>query len=320
MHSTPRDESLEELSARIEADIDFMQTHDIDDRYAFTSAIFTKATFPHSAKGAENGKLTLTNGHMTVTMTNMAGGALPYGHYARLIMFWLTREACQRYNDPNIPDLAMKRTIPLGRSAHRIMQEIGIIKPGQRASSLQYKALNAQLESIANTAIHTRIDLTTTHGSGARVQNSLVADETYFWWERGDDSGDLHNNSYIVLSEDFFTELATHAVPLDAIHIAKIYRSPLALDLYSWAAHRIHTHNGRTRVTWQQLKGQIGTSYPDTDRGIRDFRSKVRQAIERIARAWPESGIGEWQNGVMLTGKTTPIDPKLLPPPSEPRF
>ena len=73
-------------------------------------------------------------------------------------------------------------------------------------------------------------------------------------------------------------------------------------------------------MTWQQLKGQIGTAYPDTDRGLRDFRSKVRSAIDRIADAWPESGIKEWENGVMLTGKTTPVDPKITPPPTEPHF
>lgn len=320
MADTPENNPADNLGERMEADVEFMETHGIADRYVFTSAIFTKATFPHSARGAGSGRITLKNGDITVTMTNTAGGALPYGHYARLVMFWLTREACQRYNDANIPDLAAKRTIPLGKSAQRIMREMGILKPGQRADSRRYKALNTQLESIANTVIYTRHDLTRTQGSGFRTTNSHVADETYFWWERGDKSEDLDNGSYIVLSEAFFTELATHAVPLDAIHIAKIYRSPLALDLYSWAAHRIYTHNGHTRVTWQQLKGQIGTNYPDTDQGLRDFKKKVRTAIQAIADAWPESGIKEWENGVMLTGKTTPVDPKITPPPTEPRF
>lgn len=318
MADTPETDPLND--ARIDAEIAFIEQAGISDPYVFTSAIFTKVTFPHSAKGAESGRLTLTNGNMTVTMTNTAGGSLPYGHYARLIMFWLTREACQRYNDPHIPDMETKRTIPLGKSAQRIMREMGILKPGQRASSLQYKALNSQLEDIANTAIHTRYDITAAHGSGSRSTNSHVADETYFWWERGNLDGDLDNGSYIVLSEEFFTEIATRALPLDARHVAKIYRSPLALDLYSWAAHRIHTHNGHTRVTWKQLKGQIGTAYPETDRGLRDFRSKVRSAIDRIADAWPESGIKEWENGVMLTGKITPVDPKVIPPPTEPRF
>ena len=277
MADTPENDPADNLGDRMQADVEFMETHGIADRYAFTSAIFTRATFPHSARGAGSGRITLKNGDITVTMTNTAGGALPYGHYARLVMFWLTREACQRYNDANIPDLAAKR-------------------------------------------IYTRHDLTRTQGRGFRTTNSHVADETYFWWERGDKGEDLDNGSYIVLSEAFFTELATRAVPLDAIHIAKIYRSPLALDLYSWAAHRIYTHNGHTRVTWQQLKGQIGTAYPDTDRGLRDFRSKVRSAIDRIADAWPESGIKEWENGVMLTGKTTPVDPKITPPPTEPHF
>lgn len=305
---------------RIQAEVDFIEKVGITEPYVFTSAIFTKATFPHSARGAAEGKLTLNNGYLTVTMTNVAGGSLPYGHYARLIMFWLTREACQRHNDPNIPDMEAKRTIPLGNSAQQIMREMGILKPGQRADSKQYKALSVQMERISETAISTAVYLPEQSGMGIRRENTLVADKCFFWWEHNDDSGNMHNSSYIVLSEEFFTELATHAVPLNSLHVAKIYRSPLALDLYSWAAHRIHTHHGDTRVTWQQIKDQIGTSYPDTYQGLQDFKKKTRTAIKRIADAWPESGLREWENGVRLTGKTTPVDPKVIPPPTKPNF
>lgn len=307
-------------AARLDADIKFIEEAGITNPYVFTSTIFTKATFPHSARGAASGRLTLTNGNMTVTMVNVSGRELPYGHYARLIMFWLTREACQRHNDPNIPDGETKRTIPLGKSAQRIMREMGIIRPGQRASRDHYTALARQLENLASTAITTEYRTSTDAGGAVQAESALVSTSRYFWWDSPDMTGDYGNGSYIVLSREFFAELVNHTVPLDARHVAKIYRSPLALDLYSWAAHRIHTHNGDTRVTWEQLKAQIGTSYPDTDQGLRNFKKKVRKAIEDIADAWPESGIREWGNGVRLVGKTTPVDPKVVPPPPEPRF
>lgn len=304
----------------LQSEVEFIEEAGITEPYVFTSAIFTKATFPHSARGAASGSLTLLNGNMFVTMTNVAGDALPYGHYARLIMFWLTREACQRHNDPNL-DNDMARTIPLGNSAQRIMREMGIIKPGKRASRDHYTALSKQLTNFANTTITSSwYSPSTEPGVGIHRKSALVSTESEFWWNNHEMTGDFGGGSYIVLSKEFFAELVDHAVPLDARHVAKLYRSPLALDLYSWAAHRIHTHNGDTRVTWEQLKAQIGTSYPDTDQGLRDFKKKIRKAIEGIADAWPESGIREWENGVRLVGKVTPVDPKVIPPPAEPLF
>lgn len=305
---------------RVLADVEAIEKAGIEEAFAFTARIFTKVTFPHSYRSAESGKLTLHNGNMTVTMTNTDGGGLPYGHYARLIMFWLTREASQRHNDENIADIDTARVIPLGDSAHRVLREMGVLKPGQRACRNHYAALTEQMERLADTTISTRYDMSSDSGCGHRKEKTHVADESYFWWQTDNPSGNLGSGSYITLSREFFLELATHAVPLNSLHVAKIYRSPLALDLYSWAAHRIHTHNGDTRVTWQQIKGQIGTNYPETHQGLRDFKKKTRIAIARIADAWPESGISEWNGGVRLTGHVTPVHPKITPPPAEPRF
>lgn len=54
--------------------------------------------------------------------------------------------------------------------------------------------------------------------------------------------------------------------------------------------------------------------YPDTDQGMRNFKKKVRKALDTIAQAWPEAenGVTEWRSannsGLRLTGKATPVD------------
>lgn len=85
-------------------------------------------------------------------------------------------------------------------------------------------------------------------------------------------------------------------------HLAKIYHSSSALDLYGWVSYQIGTHSTPTRVAWQQLKDQIGTSYPDTPRGEAEFQTVIRRFIESISRAWSESGLSEWRDGVIVIG------------------
>ncbi|WP_181896995.1 replication protein RepA [Corynebacterium senegalense] len=303
--------------AAILKEVEFIEAAGVTEPYAFTSSLFTKATFPHSVRGAREGTLVLHNGNMTVMMVSATGDELPYGHVVRLILFWLTREACKRNAEMDIDEA---RIIPLGGSIQRILREMGIIKPGQRAGKSQYAAFSKQLTRLAHTTITVRHNSRTNTGHGRDTTATLIAEESFFWWEDADVSGNLAKGSYIVLTRKFFESLVNHAVPLSSVHIAKFYNSCLALDLYGWAAHRIYTHSGTTRVTWEQLKGQIGTGYPDSLQGMRDFRRKARGAIARIAEAWPESGISEWPGGVILTGKITPVDPKIVPPHRGPQF
>lgn len=304
--------SNEQPLSQDDIDIEVIKQLGIIEPFAFTSSLFTKATFPHSAHGANNKEFILRNGNLTVAMSNPLDG-LPYGHYARLILFWLTREACQRNKDLNL-DVA--RIIPLGGSAHRILREIGILKPAQKACRDQYTALTRQLERL----MHTTINIRYTHDHGHTTRSTIVAEKSYFWWEADNKTCELTNDSHVVLTREFFTELVEHAVPLSPIHISQLHRSPLALDLYSWAAHRKHTHKGYTRVTWEQIKGQLGTNYPDTEQGMRNFKKKARLAINKINQTWKTSGITEWSGGLILEGKETPITPRFPTPHQKPKF
>lgn len=292
----------------------FIEAMGITDAVSFTCSLFTKATLPHSSRGAESGRTVLHNGDLTVTITSTSeDGKLPYGHYARLVLMWLTREICVRHADPNLPpDVA--RVIPLKGAAHRVLRETGIIKPNQRASKPQYEALATQIERIAATTISITYASNSKAGAGKSRERLQIADTDFLWKKRNDESGEFGEASNLVLSQSFYDWVPLHSVPLSTVHIFKLYRSPLALDLYCWAVQRLHTHRGDTRVTWEQLRGQLGASYPSTAQGNRDFKKKARAAIQKIKTAWPEAGISEWPGGVRLIGKNTPIDAKHLPP------
>ena len=144
------------------------------------------------------------------------------------------------------------------------------------------------------------------------------------WWDRGrpDPAEIALSSSYVELSQEFFLDVTHHAVPIHNLHLKAISTSPLALDLYTWATYRLATHSGFTRISWAQVKGQIGSSYPDTSQGMRNFRRKVREALEKIRGVWPEMGVVEWAGGLELRG-TSPAVPKKdnwFPDTDLPRF
>ena len=239
---------------------------------------------------------------------------LPYGHYPRLILCWLTKQALRRQYLPT----SEARIIPLGDNLNQFLRDVGILKgitPDggiKRADGRQLKYLQEQMRRLFTTVIG--IDVTGKNGvkTTERLTNFPISCDTYFeWWDITNPANDdLYDYSYINLSEDFYREIVEGAVPLDMLHLAQISRKPLAIDLYCWATYRISYHKGNTRVTWQQLKAQLGTGYPNTPQGMRDFKKKVIKAIEDVKAAWPEAGITTWENGVRLTGTNPAITKK----------
>jgi len=49
-------------------------------------------------------------------------------------------------------------------------------------------------------------------------------------------------------------------------------KSPLALDVYCWLTYRLCYLKTKTEVPWPALRGQFGARYPDTQRGLINFK------------------------------------------------
>lgn len=290
-----------------------IEEHEITDPYLFASSTIINATFPHSSRAGK--EQVLVNGGLTVTMYSRKG--LPYGHYPRLIMLWLGREIVRRNADPQLTTEEARR-IPLGASLHEFLQEVGIIRgkynsekgDKKRASGNSYQALRNQLERLFATTISTDWKVTEHGSTRVNWDNVQISDKGFLWWDESFSEQAILEGAYVLVSEKFFRDTVKHAVPFDALHVAGFSRRSMALDAYGWANLRLATHSGSTRVTWEQLKGQIGTSYPDTAQGVRNFRKKFRIALEEIKRVWPEAAIYEWANGILLHGDKPAVPKK----------
>jgi hypothetical protein len=70
-----------------------------------------------------------------------------------------------------------------------------------------------------------------------------------------------------------------HAVPLDYRALSALKHSALALDVYTWLAHRLCRIDkfAGVMLSWQNLRDQFGQEYADSKDFKREFRDVLRQ-------------------------------------------
>ena len=109
----------------------------------------------------------------------------------------------------------------------------------------------------------------------------------------------------MTLSQPFFDSLKDHAVPLRPDALAAIKHSSLALDIYTWLAHRLCRVRKRDGVPvyWTNLKEQFGKEYSDP----RNFKKEFRQALRQALVVYPDAKVEEITSGLLLRSSLPPI-------------
>ena len=155
-----------------------------------------------------------------------------------------------------------------------------------------------------------------THLRRQRASNLLVAEDSELWWDPRHPQQDVLWKSWVELSQAFFDLITDRPVPVDMDVLRLIKKSPLAIDLYSWASHRVSYMSRPTTVPWQGLMAQLGAGYPDTPQGVRNFRKKLIEALKKIHAAWPEMRAEITDQGLRLRPCPPQVPPRLSPPPA----
>ena len=109
----------------------------------------------------------------------------------------------------------------------------------------------------------------------------------------------------IRLTEKFFDSLMDHAVPLDCEAIGQLQNSALALDVYSWLAHRLWRvrEGSGIDLSWAALKGQFGQEYRDT----KNFKREFTGALQKAANVYKEARIEMVPGGIKLLPSPPPV-------------
>jgi hypothetical protein len=213
---------------------------------------------------------------------------LPYGTRPRLVMVHLSSEAIR----------TQSRTIEIGESMRDFLLQLDIDPTGGQRGN--YTMFRKQMEALAAC----RLTLGMTNGAQAVTVDAKPIKKFEAWVtfdgrQRGLWPGELE------LSEEFFETLALHAVPLDHRALSALKHSALALDVYTWLAHRlcrIKKAEG-IKLSWSNLRDQFGQEYRDP----KNFKKEFRQALRQVLAVYPDARIEAAGGGLIMRPSKPPL-------------
>lgn len=213
---------------------------------------------------------------------------LPYGTTPRLVMVHLSSEAVRTRN----------RRIELGDSLRQFLQTLGMqTNGGQRGG---YTAFRKQMEALAACRL-----LIGMEKAGKVVNVDAKPIKRYEAWLQLDENQPSLWPGVLELSQEFFDTLAEHAVPLDNRALAALKHSALALDIYTWLAHRLWRINRPqgSMLSWTNLREQFGQEYHNP----KDFKKEFREVLKQVKLVYPAARIEECLGGLLLKPSPPPI-------------
>ncbi len=213
---------------------------------------------------------------------------LPYGTHPRLVLYHLCSEAVR----------SQSHIIDVGGSLREFLSRVGIAYGGQ--SFARFKDQMTAL-SVCRMTLAMFTD-------GRMKQISTAPIRSFEAWLHPDpQQGQLWPDT-IELHPDFFETLREHAVPLDPRAIAALQHSALALDVYTWMAHRlcrIRKEDG-VKLSWGNLREQFGQEY----KTAKDFKKAFRPALHKVCAAYPTARVSELEIGGIRFKPSPPPVPK----------
>ncbi|MGE4526935.1 MAG: replication protein RepA [Rhodospirillaceae bacterium] len=196
---------------------------------------------------------------------------LPYGGRARLVLIHICSRAI----------VTRSQTVEVGATLREFLTRLSIDPCG-----IEYRRVWAQIKALAACTI--RIGF----GDGLAAPATTLDARPFAAWE---DIGSRWPG-IITLTKDFYIGLLDHGVPLNPRALAALRHSALALDVYTWAAHRLHRLDRPLRLGWPVLQGQFGGEY----RSARDFRREFLRALAQVRDAYPAAQIQQPPRGGLL--------------------
>lgn len=213
---------------------------------------------------------------------------LPYGTRPRLVMVHISSEAVR----------TQSRTIEIGESMRDFLIKLDIDPTGGARGN--YTMFRKQMEALAAC----RLIMGMTDGARAVTVDAKPIKKFEAWVTFDGKQRSLWPGE-LELSEEFFETLALHAVPLDHRALGALKHSALALDIYTWLAHRlcrIRKVEG-IKLSWGNLRDQFGQEYRDP----KNFKKEFQQALWQVHAVYPEAHIEDAMGGLILKPSKPPL-------------
>ena len=256
----------------------------------FMPRLLVQATLPHGRPQFH--ELVRANGRVKLKMRAPPSIGLPYGSYPRLILAWLNTEALRTKS----PDLH------LGLTLSSFMHKLDLTPvTGKRGTA---QRLCDQLRRLFSTSIRC------TNSNEAQGQvvcvGYTIAHEHQLDWSPRDPSQGRGWKSTITLSDEFFREITTNAVPVDLRALRALKASPMALDTYTWLTYRMSYLSKPTLVPWENLRAQFGSAYSR----LRDFKRYLLTSLVAVLAVYPKARVCQHAQGLLLQPSPSHISPR----------
>lgn len=214
---------------------------------------------------------------------------LPSGTRPRLVLIHVCSEAVR----------TKQRQIDVGHSARDFLRQLRIDEGGRNM-----KAFRAQMLALSVC----RMTLGWLGGDGKVSQVECPPVDKFDAWLVDDGGQKALWPGVIELSERFAETLREHAVPLAPEAIARLQHRALALDAYTWLAHRLCRvrQNDGVFISWQNLRDQFGQEYGGKY-GLKEFQREFSSALLEAHGAYPEGDFDVVVGGVRLFPSPPPV-------------
>ena len=289
--TTPRELKLIEASAIIAGE------RPSGEDLAFTHAVLCQVGLPRSKVDGELFLRKSGSAWVSVQAGMLDEGngpvlqPIPYGAMPRLALAWVSTYA-KRHGT---------REVPIGESASEFLALLGqqAATGGTRGS---YTTLRKQMHALAVC----RLQL----GYRGRTYNGQPVEQFDAWLNSKETKQKALWPGVMLLSESYFKELKENGVPLDNRALQALKGSALALDIYTWLAHRLHRINGgHLELHWKSLREQFAQEYQGKD-ADKDFKKRFLPALRDAMTVYPQAQVKQVTGGLMLLSSPPPVDPK----------
>jgi hypothetical protein len=213
------------------------------------------------------------NGHFTLQITGHPQFGLPFGQDRLVPIFLATLAVRQRSQ------------IVRFESAAELLDTFGLAKGGK-----EYRRLVAAFERIFGATIFFGTDSTRATAKVVHRARFNFLSEAQIWYDRDPAQKPLSEEfaNVVVLSDEFYREIAAHPIPADLEAVKVLAASPAVLDLFVWLTYRCFASKGPERIPLfgnlglvQQL-GCVEYSRP------RRFRAMLEYWLASIRVLWPD--------------------------------
>jgi len=288
------------------------------DKIAYAPSLFAQLALPYRDPG-DLPRWHRTNGAMSLVVNpGVAVGAdgqlrsrYPFGVIPRLLLIWIATEVTM----PPHP-----RELYLGGSLAEFVTRLGLLprQGGPRSDRARvvdqvHRLLSASMvvtdrrAGQAHAFRNANGDLGEPRPSQHTRAETFTFARSYELWEAHDDRRVWEGALY--LSEEFYDSLRRGALPLSSAAIAELRlrtRSPLALDIYTWLAHRLHRVERPTVVPWAELAVQFGGTFSR----VRAFKAQFLAELAHVLVVYPKAKVVPENGGLRLSRSPAPVPPR----------